>query len=1245
MWHRRLLPLPRIRGAPTLATNAFGIRLVPESVRQQLFLGQPGGSQSEHCTAERVQGALGALRKFGLKPEPGPDQARRSSLDSGFPVEIPPLYGDVDSHFYRIALEQVQPYESALTALLAAELVAQPTQWLFESGWTRYEPGQAPVAVAHPLELGALVFDVEVCVRDGPHPVMATALTDRAWYGWCSPHLVQGTRPERVSVSDLIPLGASRLVIGHNVSYDRARCATEYTLEGTDTRFLDTMSLHIVVNGMTSGQRMMKQKNTKDVASDTPPLLADTPKWMAQTSLNNLRDVYQFYCQGQLSKDIRNVFVTGELEEIRADFQNLMAYCARDVEATLQISRKLFPLFKARCPHPVSLSGMLEMGSAFLPISPRWERYLQEANETAFEVEQEMHTMLARLTEEAVQLIHDDRYQADMWLWDLDWSRSRLRLKQDKRKAAQHVFPAQPNDDRVTQLKKKFSRLFGSSEQMANSQPRRPGYPKWFQELLEPPAKGGGYPVLTELTASKKIVPKILRLMWMGNPLHRHDSQKWGFIVRNPDDGTDAATIQDLLDGGRVVFPIHKLQDLSQADNTGERDNDLFVTEPIDYSCMKHLPPKPVKPATDPELEMLLEEIPGGKFVRLPHKNGKAHRVGSPLSKDFLSYVKDDVLCSESKALASRVLMAAKSCSYWKSSQDRITSQMVVDIPGHGSSSAIVPLLVTSGTLTRRAVERTWLTASNAKPDRIGSEFKALVEAPPGYCLVGADVDSQELWIAAVLGDANSLGEHGCTPLGWMTLQGTKADGTDMHSVTAKTVGVSRDNAKILNYGRIYGAGLNFASHLLQQFNPSLDESQAQKLAARIYVQTKGDRVYRLNDVGAKCMAVLLKGRGHNGITSDIETLRREVVSKQDLKEIIRIRRVWRHIVASETDGDTFHLTEDGQILALNVNDVTDGSEVDFPTLADIINAIGSYGNVFLRDQSWRDIKDEVTSRPSWSGGTESDAFNRLEDIALSFSPKTPVLECQISRALESSMVGSGFLPSRINWVVQSSAVDYLHLLLVAMKWLIVEFNIDARFVISIHDEVRYLVKEEDTYRAALALQISNVLVRALFASQLGMNSLPESVAFFSGVDIDQVLRKDPFSDCVTPSNPQGLALGHGIPLGRSLTIEELVQAGKSVSRELLRLWAAMLSRFGKWFNRGQNEGIQSVQTSPAFKTLNFELYSRPRPFVAGIGTIIFLSCCGYLFVLRQDPNRTVQYNSMDGEGNIQRKEKPSRWD
>ena len=74
-------------------------------------------------------------------------------------------------------------------------------------------------------------------------------------------------------------------------------------------------------------------------------------------------------------------------------------------------------------------------------------------------------------------------------------------------------------------------------------------------------------------------------------------------------------------------------------------------------------------------------------------------------------------------------------------------------------------------------------------------------------------------------------------------------------------------------------------------------------------------------------------------------------------------------------------------------------------------------------------------------------------------------------------MVGSDYLPSRINWVVQSSAVDYLHLLLVSMNWLTDFYKIDARFVISIHDEVRYLVKSEDRYRAGLALQVETIVL------------------------------------------------------------------------------------------------------------------------------------------------------------------------
>lgn len=79
--------------------------------------------------------------------------------------------------------------------------------------------------------------------------------------------------------------------------------------------------------------------------------------------------------------------------------------------------------------------------------------------------------------------------------------------------------------------------------------------------------------------------------------------------------------------------------------------------------------------------------------------------------------------------------------------------------------------MITSGTLTRRAVEATWMTASNAYKDRLGSELKSMIQVPPGFSLVGADVDSQELWIASLIGDAHFAGQHGSTAFGWMTLQ------------------------------------------------------------------------------------------------------------------------------------------------------------------------------------------------------------------------------------------------------------------------------------------------------------------------------------------------------------------------------------------------------------------------------------------------------------------------------------------
>ncbi|EUB59079.1 DNA polymerase subunit gamma-1 [Echinococcus granulosus] len=435
-------------------------------------------------------------------------------------------------------------------------------------------------------------------------------------------------------------------------------------------------------------------------------------------------------------------------------------------------------------------------------------------------------------------------------------------------------------------------------------------------------------------------------------------------------------------------------------------------------------------------------EIPTCWFCPLPNEAGTGLPVGSPLSKPFQVHIASGRLYSSPTAgggedhSADQILRDRIRASFWQSYSKRVIALRNGKVPFGRRYGAILPQVIAAGTISRRAVEPLWLTASNAERERLGSEIKALVQAPPGFCLVGADVDSQEMWIASLIGDS-VVGFQGGTPYGWMTLEGSKAKGTDLHTKTANLIGIKRNEAKILNYARLYGSGLEFTKHLLSKFQSNLRPEEASLKAEKLMRATKGHRV------------PVHMGKG---------------------------------------------------------------------------------------------CKEEAETRYIWKDGTESCVFNALEAIARSPEPRTPVLGAQITKTLTPTVVKDDFLPSRINWVVQSSAVDYLHCLLVFMAWLIKKYSLRARLCISIHDEVRYLCDQRCADQMALALQISNLLTRALFAFQLGMHDLPESVAYFSSVEVDTCLRKDPSNDCKTPSNPDGLEITYNIPKGRSFTITEIIE-------------------------------------------------------------------------------------------------------
>ncbi|MCJ1326516.1 DNA-directed DNA polymerase gamma mip1 [Thelotrema lepadinum] len=891
-------------------------------------------------------------------------------------LDLPGLSGKtLDEHFYRLGRASSEPYLSYANEYAQADLLPPPRKWVRTSGWTKYYTDGRTEAVVAPEE-EMLTFDVEVLWHDSPFAVMACAASPTAWYAWLSPWLLG----ESDNDQHLVPLGKPnkpRIVVGHNIGYDRARVAEEYNIHQSKNFFIDTMSLHVAVNGMCSRQRptWMKHMKNRDIrermanesnSHELATLLEnkmlseeEEELWVARSSVNSLRDVAKFHCNVTLDKTQRDAFSELDRAGIRMKLDELLDYCASDVAVTHRVYKKVFQGFIEVCPHPVSFGALRHLSSVILPVNEKWAEYIKKAEATYQKLTTDVEKRLVSLCDSALESKDDaERYSNDPWLRQLDWSGQEIKMVKGKKKGD----PPRPA-----------------------ARQKLPGMPKWYKDLF-PTAKSE-----LSLTVRTRIAPLLLRLAWDGNPLVWSDKFGWVFRIEKSDASKYADT------------PVTRC-DMSDEKNLTLRDDN-------DHA-----------------------------YFKLPHKDGPTARCASPLAKGYIQYFENGTLFSEFP-YAKEALEMNASCSYWISARDRIRSQMAVyhgeaaglEAKGHDSRLGyILPQLIPMGTITRRSVENTWLTASNAKKNRVGSELKSMVEAPPGYHFVGADVDSQELWIASLVGDAQ-FRLHGGNALGFMTLEGTKSAGTDLHSKTAKILGISRNNAKVFNYGRIYGAGLKFAATLLRQFNPSLSEKQTQDIATRLYKETKGARTHR---------------------------------------RALSAQRFWR-------------------------------------------------------------------------GGTESFVFNTLETFAEQEQPRTPVLGAGITEALMRRYINKGsFMTSRINWAIQSSGVDYLHLLIISMDYLIARYNLDARLAITVHDEIRYLVASQDRYKAAMALQVANLWTRAMFSQQVGIDDLPQSCAFFSAVDIDHVLRKEVDMDCITPSHPTP------IPPGESLDIWDLIAKGPEAALE-----------------------------------------------------------------------------------------------
>ncbi|SCU84640.1 LANO_0C01970g1_1 [Lachancea nothofagi CBS 11611] len=928
--------------------NPVGIQHLSQHLHNQIFGPSTEQSHREDLNPQDKKRLIRLsqqfLKKHGLL-------GKKTSISNPISFDLPKLQGkSLDEHFQKLGLYASQPFLDKARNKFT-QMPPKPQTWLRKSGWIRYSSGEEPKPVPFPCE-ETIVFDVETLYKISPYPTLAVAVSQNAWYCWCSPFLC-GESEDPAHLIPLDTLNQTRLVIGHNVGYDRARVLEEYNCQESKAFFLDTMSLHIASSGMCSRQRpqwMQKQK-AQGLREDEEPGISEEDDveepWTTVSTLNSLSDVALLHCGIKLDKTQRDAFSTLDVNDIISDFNAMVDYCAMDVEATSSVFDVVLPLFLLKCPHPVSFGALRLLSTSILTTrNDAWKDYIERAEEQYQSSKQSIEKKIITIVEEVVKLKDDkETISKDPWLKQLDWTIKPLRI-------TKKGVPAKGQ--------------------------KLPGFPEWYRQLF--PSKESKTPIIT---IRNRTIPLFFKLSWEGEPVIWTSSSGWCFAV-----------------------PEARTEEM--------KDKNYHLADSVEKTEL------------------------GYKLFKVPHPNGHQYNCTALLSKQYIQYFEKGVLTAHSD-LAQEALNINSSCSYWISARERVMSQFIVptekfpkqfktlsgENSGDDEMSIILPTVIPMGTVTRRSVENTWLTASNAKANRIGSELRAQIKAPEGYAFVGADVDSEELWIASLVSDS-VFNIHGGTPIGWMCLEGSKSEGTDLHTKTAHILKCSRNEAKIFNYGRIYGAGVKFATQLLKKFNPNLTDTEAKQMAEKLYGSTKG-------------------------------------------------------------------LTKRSKVF-----------------------------------------------KKFWFGGSESILFNKLEHIAEQDIPKTPVLGAGITSSLMKHNLGSNtFLPSRINWAIQSSGVDYLHLLCCSMNYLIQKYAIQARLSISIHDEIRYLTAEKDKYRTAMALQISNIWTRAIFCEQMGIRDLPQNCAFFSAIDIDHVLRKEVDMDCITPSNKIPIPHGESVDITKLLTLPD----------------------------------------------------------------------------------------------------------
>lgn len=402
-------------------------------------------SGSGISTATKLQ-----YEKFGfsLKPTDG-DAGLFPELDEDLFLEGKTFYQhfeDMASDLFQPELDLVDQLYKRLEGIGLSD-IPQLYQIQLVSGWTAYPldnpSGHFPVEAPDDR---ILILDTETFVKGGNYPIIATAIGLLNSYVWIAPEFITHLPEDQWEQKKLVPLFSDKekgkkVIIGHNIGFDLQRVRESFSLsKEREVLALDTLSMHVCVAGLSSGQRwlhVLNEKNPDHLTDEDKEKLKFRPPWLHEGAMNSLVAAYNLHTKHSLddvpeleiqAKEIRNVFVDTETMSdfiLSGDFRyQLLDYAMKDTLYTAILFCKLLPKFYSHNPSKVARVKQFLLFGSKAPATDDWHKWIDTNNKELEQDQKSVNDWCYRQIDGLFERWQTDNtfWVGNPWLEQLDWT-------------------------------------------------------------------------------------------------------------------------------------------------------------------------------------------------------------------------------------------------------------------------------------------------------------------------------------------------------------------------------------------------------------------------------------------------------------------------------------------------------------------------------------------------------------------------------------------------------------------------------------------------------------------------------------------------------------------------------------------------------------------------------------------------------------------------------------------------------